>query len=278
MLPSHPPIARVLFDESHSESWTIRPEVARSMQPSHPADSSFELAAEALRSRSLAVDAHVEGALDAAALSDVAVLVIAHPSEPKWEHIVPGGGSPMLSAAELDAVEAFVRAGGGLVLLAEEEQDKYGNNVAALAARFGIGVESALVSDYEQHWEGAPHWVLASLGDGRAETDLLARVGAACFYRATTLSAGPDARVRARAGEASSAPGAPLLACVPYGAGRVVVAGDSDLFGDDCIGELGHRALWLNLVHWAAQPSLALPLPAIASDAAGDPAWPTLKS
>src|SRR4051812_20465743 len=278
MLPSHPPVARILFDESHSESWTIRPEVARSMQPSHPDDSSFALAAEALRSRSLAVDAHVSGPLDGAALADVAVLVIAHPSEPKWEHVVPGGGSPVLGADELDAVEAFVRAGGGLVLLAEEEQDKYGNNVAALAARFGVSVESALVSDYEQHHEGAPHWVRASLGDGRSEADLLARVDAACFYRATTLSAGADARVLARAGEDSSAPGAPLLVAVEHGAGRVVVAADSDLFGDDCIGSLGHHSPWLNLVHWAAQPSLALPLPAVASEAQHTLEWAGLKS
>jgi hypothetical protein len=278
MLPTHPPIARVLFDESHSESWTIRPDAARAMQPSHPADSSFAVAADALRSRSLEVDAHVGGPLDAAALADVAVLVIAHPSEPKWEHVVPGGGSPVFAAAELDAVEAFVRAGGGLVLLAEEEQDKYGNNVAELATRFGVAVESALVSDYEQHHEGAPHWVLGDLGDGRSETDLLARVDAACFYRATTLSVGPDARVLARAGSDSSAPRAPLLVAVSHGAGHVVVAADSDLFGDDCIGDLGHRDLWLNLVHWAAQPSLAEPLPAVASDAQDDAAWATLKA
>jgi hypothetical protein len=278
MPASHPPIARILFDESHSESWTIRPEVARAMQPSHPADSSFALAAEALRARSLAVDALASGPLDSAALADVAVLVIAHPSEPKWEHVVPGGDSPLFTEAEMDAVEAFVRAGGGLVLLAEEEQDKYGNNVAALAARFGVEVENALVSDYEHHHEGAPHWVLACLGDGHAEADLLARVHAACFYRATTLSAGPDAHVLARAGEDSSAPGAPLLVAAPYGAGRVVVAADSDLFGDDCIGDLGHRDLWVNLVHWAAQPSLAVPVPPVASAAAEDPAWLRLKA
>src|SRR4051794_37192775 len=48
-MPSHSSVARVLFDESHSESWTIRPEVAHSMQPSHPADSSYACAADALR-------------------------------------------------------------------------------------------------------------------------------------------------------------------------------------------------------------------------------------
>jgi hypothetical protein len=278
-MPSHPSVARILFDESHSESWTIRPEVARSMQPSHPPDSSYALAADALRARSLAVEAHVSGPLSAEALAGVAVLVIAHPSEPRWEHVVPGGGSPRLSEAELDAVEAFVRAGGGLVLLAEEEQEKYGNNVAELAARFGVAVESNLVSDYEHHHAGAPHWVLGEMGDGRAETDLLARVDEACFYRATTMLAeAAGARVLARAGADSSAPGAALLVAVPYGAGRVVVAGDSDLFGDDCIDDLDHRDLWLNVVHWAAQPSLALPLRAAASRAALEPAWHSLKA
>ncbi|MEA2459020.1 MAG: hypothetical protein QOC95_1992, partial [Thermoleophilaceae bacterium] len=125
-MPSHPPIARIVFDESHAASWTVRPEVARAMQPSHPEDSSYELAAEALRSRSLAVEAHTHGPLDASALADAAVLVIAHPSEPRWERTIPGCVSPRLGVTEMDAVEAFVRAGGGLVLLAEEEQDKYG--------------------------------------------------------------------------------------------------------------------------------------------------------
>jgi hypothetical protein len=278
-MPSHPPVARILFDEAHDEAWTIRPDLARAMQPSHPEDSSYALAADALRSRSLAVDAWTGGPLTPAALADAAVLVIAHPSEPKWERTVPQSGPPRLSPEEIDAVEHFVRAGGGLVLLAEEEQDKYGNNVADLAARFGVGVRSDLVSDYEQHHAGAPHWVLADLGDGRAEADLLARVDSACFYRATTLSAdAPGARVLARASAASSAPREPLLVAVEHGAGRVVVAADSDLFGDDCIGQLDHRELWLNLVHWAAQPSLARPLPAVGSGAQADPAWALLKS
>jgi hypothetical protein len=270
----HPPVARVVFDESHSESWTIRPEVARAMQPSHPADSSYALAAEALRGRSFAVEAHTGGAIDASALDGAAVLVIAHPSEPKWERTVPGGASPRLSPEELDAVEEFVRAGGGLVLLAEEEQEKYGNNVAELAARFGIGVRSELVSDYEHHDGGAPHWLMADL----APSGLLARVGAACFLRATALDPGPHAQTLARASQSASTPGAPLLAAAEHGAGRVVVSADSDLFGDDCLEQHGHRDLWLNLVHWAAQPSLAEPLRSHPSEAHADPAWSILKT
>jgi hypothetical protein len=273
-MPSHPPVARVVFDESHSESWTIRPDVARAMQPSHPADSAYARAADALRERSLAVEAASDGPLSAGTLADAAVLVIAHPSEPKWERTVPGSGSPGLEPAELDAIEAFVHSGGGLVLLAEEEQDKYGNNVGELAARFGVRVNSDLVSDYERHHAGTPHWVVADL----PPSGMLARVGGACFYRATTLDPPDGAQVLARAGESSSAPGAALLACVEHGRGRVAVVADSDLFGDDCLDEYGHRELWVNLIHWAAQPSLAQPLPRVESAAHGDPAWTILKT
>src|SRR4051794_26305238 len=100
-------LARVLFDESHSEAWTIRPDVAKAIQPAHPEDSSYARAADALRGRDFAVEAHAEGPLDAEALETADVLVLAHPSDPKWECTVPGG-SPVLGPAELDAIEAWV--------------------------------------------------------------------------------------------------------------------------------------------------------------------------
>src|SRR3954463_1342649 len=96
-------IATVLFDEAHGEAWTIRPEVARAIQPSHPEDSSYARAADALRARDFLVSAHTDGPLDADALADADVLVIAHPSDPKWERTVPSG-TPRLTAGELDAV------------------------------------------------------------------------------------------------------------------------------------------------------------------------------
>src|SRR4051812_45158675 len=127
------PVIRVLFDEGHAQAWTIRPELAARMRPSHPADVSYARAADTLRARRVAVDAHAEGALDAAALAEVDVVVLAHPSEPKWE-ATTGSGSPVLTDAELDTLEAFVTRGGGLIVLGESEQDKYGNNLNMLLA------------------------------------------------------------------------------------------------------------------------------------------------
>ncbi len=269
--------ARVLFDEFHSEAWSVRREVAERMQPAHPGDSSYALAADALSTHDFTVAANTDRPLTDV-LADADVLVIAHPSDPKWE-FTTNGDSPRLSDDELNAIDEFVRAGGGLIVLGETEQDKYGNNVNDLLSRFGLRVESATVQDYEHH-HNAPSWVLAELTDGHngaGDVDLLARVHRACFYRAGTLALANGAHVLARTSDAATPPHAPLAAAVRHGDGHVVVLADSDLFGDDCIGELDHEALWLNLVYWAAQPSFrgADVLPD--SPAKSDPAWGELK-
>jgi hypothetical protein len=245
----------VVFDEAHSEAWTIRPALASAMQPAHPADASYGRAAATLSGRDFVVRPNVDQPLTADTLAGCDLLVLAHPSDPKWERTT-GTGSPRLSAEELDAIEAFVAAGGGLVVLGETEQDKYGNNLNELLERFGLRLENDTVQDYE-HCTGAPTWILADLAQGARgrSGDLLARVNAACFYRATTVTASNGARVLARTHRSSSAPGEPLLVAGEHGAGRVVVLGDSDIFGDDCIGELDHQALWVNIAYWTARPN-----------------------
>ncbi|MEA2219619.1 MAG: hypothetical protein QOJ35_2245, partial [Solirubrobacteraceae bacterium] len=275
-VPTRPAVARVLFDEAHGEAWTIRADVAAAMAPAHPQDSSYVLAARALSARAMAVVSHVDGPLDAAALGDADVLVLAHPSDPRWERTV-GGRSPLLHDAELDAIEAFVRAGGGLVVLGEEEHDKYANNLNALLERFGIQIANDAISDYERS-DAAPHWVLAELGDGaRDGVDLLARVRSACFYRAGRLELRNGALALARSSATASTPDAPLLAATEHGAGRVVVAADSDLFGDDCIASFDHEALWCNLVLWAAGGAFRRPAVAPPSPARADPHWTALR-
>src|SRR6476469_5453164 len=149
------PVVSVLFDEAHQQAWSIRPEVAARMQPSHPADASYAAAAQLLRARRVDVAAHAEGPLTAAVLAEADVVVLAHPSEPKWE-ATTGAGSPVLTDAELADLEAFVAAGGGLVVLGESEQDKYGNNLNTLLAAFGITIDHATVQDYERNLNSTP--------------------------------------------------------------------------------------------------------------------------
>ncbi|CAN5566304.1 DUF6421 family protein [soil metagenome] len=273
----HPKLARVLFDESHSEAWSTRAEKAREMQPSHPEDSSLALAAEALDGAGFEVHVHAEGSLDSAALGAGDVVVIAHPSDPKWE-ATTGVGTPRFDAAEIDAIEHYVSSGGGLVVLGETEQEKYGNNVNELLVPFGIEISNETVQDYSRHHRDAPSWVLADLGtQAPATPDLLARVSDACFYRTGTLNLQNGATPFATSSETASPPSAPLAAITTHGEGRVVVFADSDLFGDDCIGELSHRDLWLNVFFWAAGHSFASEDDAPLPDVAASAEWTSLK-
>jgi hypothetical protein len=270
-------IARVLFDEAHGEAWTIRPAAAAALQPSHPEDSSYAQAAEALAERDFTVAAHTDGALTPEVLRQADVLVIAHPSEAKWERALPG--TPLLSEAELDAVQAWVAAGGGLIVLGETEQDKYGNNINTLLGRFGLEVAHGTVYDYA-HQHGSPTWVLAERAAGRpvAGADLLARVEQACFYRAGTLTLHNGATTLLRTSAEADPARAPLMAATTHGEGRVLALADSDLFGDDCLGELDHRALWVDAVYWAAHAAFARSTaPAGDPGVLADPHWQALK-
>src|SRR3954451_5941360 len=276
-MPAHRKVARVLFDEAHSEAWTVRPDEARAIQPAHPADSSYCAAASALADREFEVDVNADSPLTPELLDNVDVLVIAHPSEPEWEATV-GDGSPRLDPAEIDAVDSFVRAGGGLIALGETEQPKYGNNLNDLLARFGIEVANATVQDYDHHRE-APTWVIPKLDHNRdgERADLLARVHELCFYRAGTLNLTNGARSIARSQETATPPDSPLAAVARIGDGHVAALADSDLFGDDCIDDVSNRNLWLNLVYWAAEPAFRADEDRPFSVAADDPLWADLR-
>ena len=249
------PLARVLIDESHRQAWTTRPDVAAVMNPVNPADASYAEAASSAMQSGLEVNVQAEGPLDDDALAGFDALVLPHAADDAWEHTT-GVGSPRLSADELDAIERFVLAGGGLVILGETEQPKYGNNFADLAGRFGIVIENTTVQDPTHCYKDVPTWVMADLKRG-PQHDLVAKVTSACFYRAGSLHSstavdGSTLQTVAHTSAGADPASAGLVMTATTSGGRVVVAADSDLFGDDSIDELDHRQLWLNLLTWAA--------------------------
>ena len=247
--------ASVLFDEAHSEAWSIRADTVAQMNPRHPGDAGYLQAAAALRERGMVVDAHTVGALTAEVVTDRDVVVLAHPSDGTWERVT-GIGSATLSADEIDALEAFVRDGGGLVVMAECEQDKYGNNLVDLLERFGIRPLNVTVQDTEHNHQDVVAWVLATLPRQRGKADLLARVSGACFYRSGVLSiTNPDAVVLAKTSSTADPAEQPLAVALQFGRGRLVVFADSDLFGDDSIADYDHLTLWSNAITWAASGS-----------------------
>ncbi len=266
-------IARVLFDEAHGEAWTVRADIAAAINPSHPAASSYAEAAAALAERDFEVSVGLRRRIDDEVLVGVAVVVVAHPSETTWERTV--GGPPVFEAAEIDALEAFVAGGGGLVVLGETEEAKYGSNLNQLLARFGLSLANATVFDYSRH-AAPPTWVAGEPAERLRRPELLHLVEEVRFYRSGVIEGG-DGAVVLRAPGTASPSAAALLAAVEHGEGRVVVVADSDLFGDDFIDRDDNRQLWLNMLYWAAAGAFRQEAAPLSSAAARDPAWRRLK-
>ncbi|WP_168582309.1 DUF6421 family protein [Gephyromycinifex aptenodytis] len=272
---------RVLFEESHSEAWSLDAAVAARINPAQPADASYALAAQALRKRGFEIDSHREGQIGAA-VAEADVLVIAHPAETSAER-ASGSGSPMFGSEEIQAIEQFVRDGGGLVVLGECNQDTYGTNLNELLSAFGVSVCSVTAHDGTARHNGVSSWVMADL-HGKGGQGLLAGVQEACFYRAGTLQvldASNDGKVNvlATTSPAAHPAGEPLALTARHGQGRVVVLADSDLFGDDSIEEFDHETLWVNLITWAAGSSTVVSETQVAGAwLALDPRWLELKA
>ena len=263
MHPEPRKIVRVLFDEFHSESWTVSAERAREMQPENPANSSYQRAADLLAARDFTVARNLAQPLESAALAGAAVLALLHPCDPRWERTT-SHGSPVLAAREIADILAFVRAGGGLLVVTEYEHDKYGDNLNELLAPAGLRIENGTAIDRTACIHENAEWLFGEPGE---TTPLAHEVGHACFYRASWVAAdGPGAQLAWKTSPRAYPPDAGLIATALFGEGRIVVVTDSVLFGDERIGAYGHEQLWLNLIHWLAAPTFhqddAIPHPA----------------
>lgn len=266
-------ITRILFDEYHSESWSVSAARAREMQPEDPANASYQIAADALAARDFIVERNVAAPLDAKTLAGVGVLAFLHPCDPRWERTT-SMHSPAFPAPELDAVLDFVRAGGGLLVITEYEHDKYGDNLNDLLAPVGIRIENGKVFDRSACAHDIPEWILTNAAPGSPLGYLAER---ACFYRAGWVTVEGGARIAWQASAGAHPREAGVIALASLGAGRVAVVTDSVLFGDERIGTHDHLQLWLNLTHWlAASGRRADGTSSLAGGQRYD-AWPTLR-
>lgn len=267
-------LARILFDEFHSESWSSSAERAREMEPERAANSSYHAAAAALAQRDFIVSRNITKPLDADALAEVDVLVLPHPCDARWERTT-SSGSPALASAEIDAIQAFVRAGGGLLVITEYEHAKYGDNLNELLLPTGLRIENGTAFDHSACVHENAEWILAKPFE---ETPLAHGVERVCFYRASWCHAEGHASLAWRTSPRACPPGAGLIGTAPLGAGRVAVITDSVLFGDEHIGDFDHRQLWLNLIYWLAAPSSAAPRKIEVISASLPQSWLDLKS
>ena len=248
---------RILVDQSHRQAWTCDPELAAKMNPANPADSSYAMVAEAARKDGFELVVNESSEITAELLRDVDVFVLPHASEDDWEKTV-GYGSPKLTDAEISTLEEFVLSGGGLLILGETEQQKYGNNFAELAIRFGAKITNATVQDPVHNHNAVASWPKPDM-PRLVRSDLNFKVKNLSLYRAATLEllSSENAEVFLATSEHALPASAPLAAALWRGEGRVVVLADSDLFGDDSVADGDNIQLWLNIVGFLSNAKTA---------------------
>ncbi len=248
---------RILLDQSHRQAWTADLELAAKINPANPADSSYHLVAEAAKKDGFDVLVNESSQITKELLADIDVFVLPHASEDEWEKTV-GYGSPQLTDSEIAALEEFVLSGGGLLILGETEQQKYGNNFAELALRFGVKITNATVQDSVQNHNGVASWPKPDM-PRLVRSDLNFKVKNLSLYRAATLElvSSENAEVFLSTSEHALPAGAPLAAALWRGEGRVVVLADSDLFGDDSVSDGDNIQLWLNIVGFLSNAKAA---------------------
>jgi hypothetical protein len=263
----------LLFDEYHSESWSVSRQRAEEINPGDSINSSYKAAAEALAAHGFSVQRNVEQPLLPAVLEETDILVLLHPCDPRWERTT-SSNSPRLSDEEMANVRAFVRGGGGLLVISEYEYEKYGSNLNELLACFGLQMENSTIIDRA----GSPDYptrIAAEALDG----PLAHCVRTARFYQAGSCRAHGAARIAWKASSKAQPPDAGLIAMAEADQGRVILVSDSSLFGDEHLREGDHERLWLNLFYWLAVPAFRrLPVVDAVSAARQSDVWGRLRS
>jgi hypothetical protein len=199
----------------------------------------------------------VTSAVDATVLGGAAILIL-----PPARGANDTNDGPAFTEGEIDAVDAWVRGGGSLLLVSDHWP--YGSSVASLANRLGVAMGAGLVQDSTHHdaARGDSHLVFSDgnglLGDhpivrGRAPGERVRRVltftgqsvaGHPSVTRflalsdaaterppgpATATRDGGDVRVTMEYGAPLSAAGRAQGIAFEAGAGRVVVLGEAGM-------------------------------------------------
>jgi hypothetical protein len=250
-------LAQILIDQSHRQAWAVDYELASKMNPANPADASYAKMAEAASAAGFGVSSFSSGPITSESLVGFDVFVLPHASTDEWEKTI-GVGSPLLSESEIAVLKEFVASGGGLVVLGETEQPKYGNNFSQLTEVFGVKIANQTVQDSIENFKDVATWVKGDLQKS-FEHDLAFKVKETAFYRAGVLEIldGANAEVIAQSSPSAYPAEAPLVVAAKHGEGRVVVLADSDVFGDDSIDELDNKNFWINIVSWVAGGKMA---------------------
>ena len=248
---------RLLYDESHNQTWTIDPACAVQLsRRTNEAPRYYSYAHVAELVRGLfggTVERLTAGPLTRAGLAGADLLLINHCCLSGHKHLGVGGEA-LFGDAEIAAIQAAVEDGLGLLVLGEFEIDSWGSNVNAVLRPFGMRFNHDVATVPAQGVRGPLQLpVFETSGIVRhpaTETVRKISYGAGCTHALLD----PLASAIVTAGQ-----GAALLAAAEIGRGRVVAAGDSDLFAEPFVSYNDNRALLVGLLSWLSGRRAAAP-------------------
>jgi len=244
---------KILFDESHSNSWVSKLEKAKEINPDQPKNSSFELAISHLTriGCEIAVSTTQENFL--AGINNSDIVMIVHPCDDKWEKTT--GGTPIFSDEELAALENHLNCRGSVFLITEYEYEKYGSNIEKLAEIFGIQLNNDTLRNTKDCENSNPTWVHGIQKD-RSSGDFFFRIEKCCFYRSGSCASMNDEKKVTLPITTSSVINQDLgiLGGVNTPSGRLLCLCDSDIFGDEYIEVYSHFQLLENCIRWLSAP------------------------
>ena len=180
-----------------------------------------------------------------------------------------GEGAPAFTEPEVRAVEAWVKKGGGLLLIADRAP--FGGPARTLARALGVTLDDNTI--LRKGEDGKPDGVLTIdvAADGEKTHPIFTGVSRVVYVVGESL-AGPGVVLRAPAGtysgptnqatEGPPAAGKPIILAFSHGSGRVVVIGDAGIasaFGS--VGASSHRGISeadnarfvRNVIRWLAR-------------------------
>lgn len=264
---------KVIYDESHNQTWTIDPSLAVSLSlrtNEAPRYYSYAHVAELIRSHFRGDCARLsQGPFTDETLAGVDILILNHFCRSSHKHMGVGGEG-ILSAEEIAAVARAVEKGMGLLVLGDFEIDTWGSNVNDVLAPFGIKLnnDTATVEIATARW----HERLAIFEvTGMREHPATRGVGKVSYGSGCTLSLLDDRAMPLIA----TANGAVLMAAAEVGEGRVIAVGDSDLFAEPFITYNDNNLLLIRTLEWLGrmpleQAAQVLGIPMVAFHTAHD--------
>jgi hypothetical protein len=246
---------KLLYDESHNQTWTLDPNLAVELSQrtnEAPRYYSYAHVTDLVRAHFGGdVRRIVKGPLTRELFTPGDVLLINHCCGARHAHGGVGGDA-IFTPAEIAAITAAVEEGLGLLVLGEFEIDSWGSNVNDLLVAFGIRFRNDVATVAAEAVRGPLRLPIFETADvlPHAATAGVRKVsyGSGCSLEIL------DERVRVVVGNGQ---GAALLAAAQVGRGRVVAAGDSDLFALPFLSYNDNRALLVSLLSWLSGRSAA---------------------